>query len=126
MFSKLFGATGRQAAPMLETPNQSRTLAQLMGGPGEGANAKAQTSLSVGQGAAQSEKDLLRQKLMEIQAEHNPEPEIDPVADQEDIALVRYVFESKPHIMKHVLKSIIEDSLFNSPADQGQSSNGAL
>jgi hypothetical protein len=114
MFSKLFGTTGRQEAPLLETPRaEAKTFRQLMGAPGEGANAKEQTSLT-----EQERKKALQNRLMEIQAKHEPEPEVDPVEDQEDIALVQYVFETKPHIMKKVLQSILEGSLSN-PSNNG-------
>jgi len=115
MFTKLFGTTGRQSAPMLETQNEGKTFRQLMGEPGAASSSKENASLS-----ERARKEALQAKLVEIQAKHEPaEPEGDPIEDQEDIALVRYVFESKPHIMKQVLQSIIEDGLFKAPTDQG-------
>ena len=98
---------------MLETPNRANTFRQLMGAPGEGTNAREQTSLT-----EEERKKAIQNRLTEIQAKHEPEQEGDPVEDQEDIALVQYVFQTKPHIMKQVLQSILEDSLSN-PSTNG-------
>lgn len=118
MFSKLFGTTGRQSAPLLETPNEGKTFRQLMGEPGASVNAKEQTSLTEA-----ARKEALQNRLMEIQAKHEQQPEGDPIEDQEDIALVRYVFETKPHIMKQILQAILEDSLFK---NQTNTTDGVL
>lgn len=77
-----------------------------MGAPGEGANAKEQTSLT-----EKSRKEILQQKLTEFGVQHEPEPEHDPVEDQEDMALIKYMFTTKPHLLKQAMQELLEDKL---------------